>query len=222
MPLSQAIGIFGGTFDPVHFGHLRAAAEAAEQLPLGEFRLLPAGTPPHRAETHASGEHRLAMLALAIAEYDDLKVDDREVRRRGYSYMVDTLAEIRAEEGQVPLVLMVGQDAVNQLDSWHEWKRLFDLAHLVVMRRPGSRHEYSGELFEVLQPRMIDDARTLTRSLHGSVLPLEVTQLEISSTGIRDLIAAGRSPRFLLPETVIRYIHEHGLYSGATGKSGPE
>lgn len=214
MPDSRAIGIFGGTFDPVHFGHLRAAAEAAEELPLTEFRLLPAGTPPHRPETYASGEHRLAMLALAIAEYDDLKVDDREVRREGYSYMVDTLSEIRDEEGDAPLVLMVGQDAVNRLDSWHEWKRLVDLAHLVVMRRPGSRHEYSGELFEVLQPRMVDDARALTRAPHGSILSLEVTQLEISSTGIRELIAAGRSPRFLLPEAVIRYIREHGLYMG--------
>jgi nicotinate-nucleotide adenylyltransferase len=91
---------------------------------------------------------------------------------------------------------------------------LFELAHLVVMRRPGSRHEYSGELFEVLQPRMVDDARALTRAPHGSILSLEVTQLEISSTGIRELIAAGRSPRFLLPEAVIRYIRKHGLYAG--------
>lgn len=211
---ARAIGIFGGTFDPVHFGHLRAAAEAADQLPLGEFRLLPAGTPPHRVLTHASGDHRLAMLKLAIAEYEDLTVDDREVRREGYSYMVDTLAEIRGEEGNAPLVLMLGQDAVNHLDSWHEWRRLFELAHLVVMRRPGARHRYSGALFEELQPRLVDDARALTQSPHGSVLPLEVTQLEISSTEIREHIAAGRSPRFLLPETVIRYIREHGLYPG--------
>lgn len=208
----RAIGIFGGTFDPVHFGHLRAAAEAAEQLPLSEFRMLPAGTPPHRSRTHASGEHRLAMLRLAISEYSDLEVDDREVRREGYSYMVDTLAEIRDEEGDSPIVLIVGQDAVNQFDSWHEWRRIFDLAHLVVMRRPGSGHTYSGELFEVLQPRMTADLSALNSTSQGSVVTLEVTQLEISSTGIRELIAAGRSPRFLLPEAVIRYIDGHGLY----------
>jgi nicotinate-nucleotide adenylyltransferase len=152
------------------------------------------------------------MLRLAIAEYQDLQVDDREVLRSGNSYMVDTLAEIRGEEGDVPLVLMVGQDAVNHLDSWHEWRSLFELAHLVVMRRPKSKYEYSGELFEVLQPRMVDDPRAIESAPHGCVLPLEVTQLEISSTRIRQLIGAGKSPRFLLPGPVISYIGEHGLY----------
>ena len=209
---ARAIGIFGGTFDPVHYGHLRAATEASELLPLDQFHLLPAGSPPHRSRTFASAEHRLAMLALATDSYPDLVVDDREVRRGGDSYMVDTLAAIRSEAGDSPLVLMVGQDAVNKLDSWHEWRRLFDLAHLVVMRRPKSRHEYSGELFEVLQPRLIDDPDLLTEKPAGYVFPLEVTQLEISSTGIRGLIAAGREPRFLLPESVIRYINEHDLY----------
>ncbi len=213
MPTRGAIGIFGGTFDPVHFGHLRAATEAFEKLPLNEFRLLPAGAPPHRSQTWASADDRLAMLRLAVDEYDDLVVDDREVRREGFSYMVDTLAEIREEEGDAPLILMVGQDAVNQLDSWHQWRRLFDLGHLAVMRRPKSNHVYSGELFEALQPRLVDDAAALQRAPHGLVLPLEVTQLEISSTGIRTLIRDGRSPRFLLPEAVIRYIEERGLYA---------
>lgn len=212
---SQAIGIFGGTFDPVHYGHLRAATEARELLPLDQFHLLPAGSPPHRSQTFASAEHRLAMLKLATDEFPELVVDDREVRRSGYSYMVDTLAEIRNEVGDSPLVLMVGQDAVNKLDSWHEWRTLFDLAHLVVMRRPGSRHHYSGELFGVLQPRLVDDPESLVRSPCGLVFPLEVTQLEISSTGIRELIASRRSPRFLLPEKVIQYIDEHELYQPA-------
>lgn len=212
MAKPQAIGIFGGTFDPVHYGHLRAATEASELLPLDRFHLLPAGSPPHRSRTFASAGHRLAMLALATDEYPELLVDDREVRREGESYMVDTLAEIRSETNDTPLVLMVGQDAVNRLDGWYQWRRLFELAHLVVMRRPGSRHEYSGELFEELQPRLIDDPELLTGKPAGCVLPLEVTQLEISSTGIRDLIASHRSPRFLLPESVIEYIEKHGLY----------
>ncbi|HKJ16373.1 MAG TPA: nicotinate-nucleotide adenylyltransferase [Xanthomonadales bacterium] len=209
---SGAIGIFGGTFDPVHFGHLRAATEASEKLPLKQFRLLPAGSPPHRDVTFASAGHRLAMLALATANYDGVEVDDREVRRSGNSYMVDTLAEIRNEVGDTPLVLMVGQDAVNKLDSWHEWRALFELAHLVVMRRPGSGHNYSGSLFEELQPRLVDESDLLTASPAGKVFPLEVTQLEISSTGIRDLLKTGRSPRFLLPEPVIDYIYQHDLY----------
>ena len=154
------------------------------------------------------------MLELAIADYDDLLVDDREIRREGYSYMADTLAEIRAEEGEAPIVLMVGQDAVNHLDSWHEWRRLFGLAHLAVMRRPRSRHVYSGELFEELQPRLIQDPGLLLHEPCGHVLPLEVTQLEISSTGIRQQIRAGKSPRFLLPDPVIQYIHSRGLYAG--------
>jgi len=152
------------------------------------------------------------MLALATDDYPELVVDDREVRRQGESYMVDTLAEIRGEAGDAPLVLMVGQDAVNQLDKWYRWRNLFDLAHLVVMRRPKSRHEYSGELFEELQPRLIEDPELLRGKPAGCVLPLEVTQLEISSTGIRELIASRRSPRFLLPESVIQYIRKHGLY----------
>lgn len=213
MVQKHAIGIFGGTFDPVHFGHLRAAAEASEKLPLREFRLMPAGSPPHRSETFATSSHRLNMLRLATDEYDDLVVDDREIRREGQSYMVDTLAEIREEEGETPLVLMIGQDAVNNLDSWHEWRTLFDLAHLVVMQRPGSRHVYSGVLFEELQPRLIEDPGLLNREPAGRILPLEVTQLEISSTRIRRILGQGRSPRFLLPESVIRYMSEHALYT---------
>lgn len=215
MPSSPAIGIFGGTFDPVHYGHLRAASEAREKLRIGDFRLLPAGSPPHRAEIFASADHRLAMLRLAVEEHPDLIVDDREVRRSGQSYMVDTLAEIRAEEGDSPIVLMVGQDAVNQLDTWHQWHRLFDLSHLVIMRRPGSGHEYSGRLFEEIQGRLVDDAHLLARSPSGCILPLEVTQLEISSTDIRAQIAAGRSPRFLLPDAVLDYIATNRLYAGS-------
>ncbi len=209
---SAAIGIFGGTFDPVHYGHLRAALEALESLKLRDFRLLPAGTPPHRANTFASAEHRLAMLNLALSRYPELQVDDREVRRVGSSFMVDTLKEIRAEEGEAPILLMIGQDAANVLDQWHEWEALFDLAHLVIMRRPESKHIYSGALFEQVQPRLVSDPEQLRDSPAGLILPLEVTQLAISSTEIRRQIQAGLSPRFLLPDPVIDYILEKGLY----------
>ncbi len=209
---TSAIGIFGGTFDPVHYGHLRAALEAMEMLQLQDFRLLPAGMPPHRASTFASADHRLAMLKLALSSCPELKVDDREVRRAGSSFMVDTLAEIRREESDAPILMMIGQDAANVLDQWHEWQRLFDLAHLVIMRRPESKHIYSGALFEQVQPRIVDDPVQLRHSPSGLILPLEVTQLSISSTEIRRQIRAGLSPRFLLPDTVIDYITEHGLY----------
>ena len=206
------IGIFGGTFDPVHYGHLRAAIEAMERLSLTSLRLLPAGTPPHRSQTFASAEHRLAMLKLALQRHEDLWADDREVKRGGYSYMVDTLAEIRREEGDAPLLLLVGQDAANSLDSWYEWADLFKLAHLVIMRRPDSRHVYSGALFKEIQARLVSDPMKLQAVTAGLVMPLEVTQLAISSTGIREQISTGHSVRFLLPDSVIDYIHEHELY----------
>jgi nicotinate-nucleotide adenylyltransferase len=209
---TQAIGIFGGTFDPVHYGHLRAALEAMERLHLQDFRLLPAGTPPHRANTFASADHRLAMLKLALSRYPELQVDDREVRREGSSYMVDTLSEIRREAGEAPILMMIGQDAANVLDQWYDWHKLFDLAHLVIMRRPESKHIYSGALFGQVQPRMVNDPDQLRKTPAGLILPLEVTQLAISSTEIRRQIHAGLSPRFLLPDSVIEYILEHGLY----------
>ncbi len=208
----QAIGIFGGTFDPVHYGHLRAALEALEMLKLRDFRLLPAGTPPHRANTFATADQRLDMLNLALSRYPELQVDDREVRREGSSFMVDSLREIRKEEGDVPILMMIGQDAANVLDQWHEWQVLFDLAHLVIMRRPESKHIYSGTLFEQVQPRLVNSPDQLQNTPAGLILPLEVTQLAISSTEIRRQIGAGLSPRFLLPDSVIDYILGHRLY----------
>lgn len=209
---NSAIGIFGGTFDPVHYGHLRAAVEAMEQLHLDDFRLLPAGTPALRPQAYASAEHRMAMLRLALSPYPDLVLDDREVRRDGPSYMVDTLAEIRDEVGDAPVMLMIGQDAANALDQWHEWRRLFELTHLVIMRRPESTYDYSPALLEQVQPRLVTDGQQLNGSPAGLILPLELTQLAISATDIRTRIRKGLSPRFLLPQPVIQYIRAHGLY----------
>jgi nicotinate-nucleotide adenylyltransferase len=128
--------------------------------------------------------------------------------------MVETLGEIRREEGDAPILMMIGQDAANVLDQWHQWHRLFDLAHLVIMRRPESKHVYSGALFEQVQPRLVNNPAELRSSPAGLILPLEVTQLAISSTEIRRQIRAGLSPRFLLPDPVIDYIHEQRLYQG--------
>jgi nicotinate-nucleotide adenylyltransferase len=215
-----AVGIFGGTFDPVHYGHLRAALEAREILKLEDFRLLPAGTPPHRSNTVASGVHRLAMLQLAVSEHSGFRVDDREVRREGNSYMVDTLLEIREETGDSPLLLIIGQDAANALDSWHQWLTIFGLAHLVIMRRPESKLAWSGELQNQMERRLARNPKQLREKAAGLVLPLEVTQLAISSTGIRNQLLAGQSPRFLLPDAVIDYIKQNELYFAATLRKG--
>jgi nicotinate-nucleotide adenylyltransferase len=206
------VGLFGGTFDPVHFGHLRAAFEAMEMLGVGDFRLLPAGRPPHRASTFASAGHRLAMLKLAVSGQRGFSVDDREIRREGLSWMVDTLAEIRKEEGDSPLLLLIGQDAANALDSWHEWRRLFELTHFVVMRRPETGSRYSDTLREHMQRRRTENPGKLKLKPAGMVLHLEVTQLDISSTAIRGLLAKGRSPEFLMPDSVIEYIRDNRLY----------
>lgn len=216
---NRAVAIFGGTFDPVHYGHLRAAAEIAERLKVSNFRLVPAGQPPHRKATWADPFHRLAMLELAVAPYSDLHVDEREIRRDGPSFMVETLHSVRAEVGDVPLLLCVGQDAANQLDQWHCWRELPQLAHLVVMTRPRSEPHYPASLAEVLEQRRVSRARDLMRSPAGLVCHVEVTQLAISSTDIRRQLARGWDPRFLLPGTVLAYIRKHGLYG--TGETSP-
>jgi len=210
---NRAVAIFGGTFDPVHYGHLRAAAEVAEQLKVSDFRLLPAGQPPHREGTWADAHHRLAMLELALAPYPDLTVDDREVRRSGPSFMVDTLATLREEAGDAPLLLCVGQDAANQLNRWHRWRELFDLAHLVIMARPLSQPRYPQDLGEMFEQRRVKRTRDLMKSPHGLVRQVEITQLAISSTDIRRQLASGRDPRFLLPTTVLAYVRKHQLYA---------
>lgn len=216
---NRAVAIFGGTFDPVHYGHLRAAAEISERLKVSDFRLVPAGRPPHRDATWAEPFHRLAMLELAVAPYADLHVDEREVRRDGPSFMVETLQSVREEVGPVPLLLCVGQDAANQLNRWHRWRELPDLAHLVVMTRPRSTPQYPAPLAEVMESRQVTRARDLMRSPAGLVCHVEVTQLAISSTDIRRQLARGWDPRFLLPATVLSYIRKHGLYG--TGETRP-
>ena len=215
-----AVGIFGGTFDPVHYGHLRAALEAKEFMRLKEIRLLPAGTPPHRAVPAASAGQRLAMLQLAVAQYPGFLVDDREIRREGNSYMVDTLVEMRDELGATPLILVIGQDAANALDTWHQWRSIFDLAHLAIMRRPESRLCWSGELEKQMQDRLVENPGELTTRTAGCVLPLDITQLAISATGIREQLLSGCSPRFLLPDSVLDYIEQNQLYFAGPARKG--
>lgn len=205
--------IFGGTFDPVHYGHLRAASELRAILQVADFRLLPAGQPPHREGTSVSGEYRLKMLRLALKAHPDLGVDDREIRRAGPSYMVDTLAELREQIDQRPLVLAVGQDAANGLDRWDRWQGLFDLAHLVVMTRPESERRYQGELADFMSFRAVDQPDSLWEKPAGLVLHVPVTQLAISSTDIRRQISSQQDARFLLPDRVLDYIHNQGLYA---------
>ena len=132
------IGVFGGTFDPIHYGHLRLAEELADRLQLGEVRIVPARVPPHRAAPKVTSSHRLEMVRLACAGNPRFLVDDRECRREGPSYTVDTLLGLRAElAADTPLCLLMGVDAYLALTTWSRWERLYDLAHIVIAHRPG-------------------------------------------------------------------------------------
>ena len=213
---SQPVGIFGGTFDPVHFGHLRPALELKQQLGLASVHLIPCNIPPHRGEPHATAEQRCAMLQLAIEGEDGLVLDRRELERPGPSYMVDTLKSLRQELGeQHPLCLIIGGDAFLGLPSWYHWQQLVQLAHIVVAHRPGwglNEATLDEPLRLLMQQHRLNGPEQLSAAPAGGVLLQTVTQLDISATSIRDRIAAGESANYLLPQPVWDYIRQQRLY----------
>ncbi|NOX93504.1 MAG: nicotinate-nucleotide adenylyltransferase [Gammaproteobacteria bacterium] len=209
------IGIFGGTFDPVHFGHLRPALDVKQALGLDEMRMIPAFQPPHRAQPVANPGQRLTMLRAAVGGEPDLQVDNREMLREGESFMVDTLASLRNESGDEPLCLILGADAFLKLDEWHHWQEIPELAHIVVTHRPGWQLDMnvaSPELQALWRERQVTDGARLAASQAGRIILQAVTPLEISATQVRALVAAGKSPRYLLPDAVWNLIRMHGLY----------
>jgi len=209
----QPIGLFGGAFDPIHVGHLRTAFELWQELLLSEVRFVPTGNPAHREQLNAPAELRLAMVKAAIADQPHFVVDDREVRRTGVSYSVDTLTELRGEFPDRSLCLLLGMDAFLGLPHWHRWRELLNLAHIVVAHRPGWKAPTSGPLGEV----MVDHGTGAIRDLHehtcGRVYVHDGTQLEISSTELRQLLVAGRDPRYLVPDPVRQIIRETRCYA---------
>jgi nicotinate-nucleotide adenylyltransferase len=214
------IGIFGGTFDPIHYGHLRTAFELYQLLGLPEVRFMPAGNPPHRETTFAGNALRLRMVEAAIVGQPGFTLDDRELRRSGPSYSVDTLGELRAEHPERPLCLVIGMDAFLGLPGWHRWRDLLELGHLVVAHRPGWEAPATGTLGELLAARGTAAVSDLHGLKHGRIYIHAVTQLEISSTEVRALIAAGRDPRFLMPDGVRDIILDTGCYARKDGTRG--
>jgi nicotinate-nucleotide adenylyltransferase len=202
--MTRTLAVLGGTFDPVHNAHLRVAWEAAELLD-AEVRLVPANVPPHRDQPVGNARERTAILRAALAGQDRLTVDDRELRREGPSFTIDTLIELREEIGaERPLVLLVGADAFLGLPSWHRWGELFDYAHIGVLTRPG--HEITTlptELRIKIASRRCADVAALAQTPAGRVLQIPVTPLEISATLVRDVLAAGGEPRYLMPDGVL-------------------
>ncbi len=207
------IGVLGGTFDPIHFGHLRPALEVLLALGLDELRFVPVGQAVHREPPHAAAAHRLAMVEAAVRGQPGFIADRRELDRPGRSYTFDTLTSLREEFGpRRPLCLLLGSDAFRGFLSWHRPLEILGLAHLVVMTRPGSETAGEAPLQNLQRERSAPHPRALRASPAGRIYFLEVTQLEISATAIRELVAAGQSPRFLLPDPVISVIAREGLY----------
>lgn len=205
------IGIFGGTFDPVHYGHLRSALELKELFALEQMRLIPCAQPVHRDNPMANAKQRLAMLQLAMANQTDLIVDAQELQRAGGSYTFDTLTALRGDYPNIPLLLFIGSDAFNDLTTWYRWQELFDLAHIVVITRPNAELNTLSDFFKA---RLTNDRQILKKQLSGHLFFQQITQLAISATAIRGMITAQQNPRFLLPDAVIDYIMQHQLYQG--------
>ena len=213
MTRARPVAVFGGTFDPVHYGHLRVAWEVAEQLDC-EVRLLPSSQPPHRAMPGASAEDRAVMLNLALSGQNRLRLDRRELDRAGPSFSYDTLAELREELGpEQPLIFVVGADAFRALPSWHRWRELTALAHLVAMTRPRQRlDKLDPQLHQAMSGRWTGMVERLRAEPAGRVLVVRVTPLAISSSLIRASLAANRSPQYLLPPSVLTHIRKRKLY----------
>jgi nicotinate-nucleotide adenylyltransferase len=211
---AEPIGVFGGTFDPIHYGHLRTAFELWQALRLAQVRFLPAGNPPHREAPLANSTLRLEMVRAAVAGQSGFMVDDREIRREGMSYTIDTLIELRADYPERSLCLLLGMDAFLGMPTWHRWRELFDLCHVVVAHRPGWKAPMTGPLGEVMVDRGTGSVRELHGSAAGRVFVQAVTQLEIASTDLRALLMSGRDLRYLVPEAVREIILRTGCYAG--------
>jgi nicotinate-nucleotide adenylyltransferase len=208
--------VFGGTFDPVHYGHLRSALELVERLQLHCLRLMPCARPPHRPAPRCSAEHRAAMVQLAVSGEPRLACDTRELEREGASYMIDSLVDLRGDlGGEVGLCMVLGCDAVLGITGWHRWRELLDWAHIVILARPGWALPHSGEVADWLRAHRLEEHGALRQQPAGGIVIEELRPLDISSTEIRQLLEAGLSARYLLPQSVLEYIQDNHLYRGA-------
>jgi nicotinate-nucleotide adenylyltransferase len=203
------IGIFGGTFDPIHYGHLRSALELKELFELDHIRLIPCARPVHRDSPTTTALQRLEMLHLATQNQSEFVVDAQELERVGGSYTFDTLTALRKNYPNVPLLLFIGVDAFNDFTTWFRWQELFDLAHIVVITRPNAELKPLNDFFKT---RLTNDQQLLKNQLAGRLFFQQITQLAISATAIRGMIAANQNPRFLLSDAVVDYIFKHQLY----------
>lgn len=209
----KAIGILGGTFDPIHVGHLRMAIELCDSLDLAKVHVVPCYQPVHRKTPIASPEQRFAMVECAVADEACLFADAREIRRKTPSYTIDTLRELRKEMPGTPLCLLLGIDAFLGFPSWNNWEAILEHAHLVIAHRPQYHLPTTGIIADLIKERLQQEIGIIHENLAGGILLRPITSLEISASDIRKQIAMGKNPRYLLPDNVYHYIKEHGTYS---------
>lgn len=210
--MAKTIGILGGTFDPIHIGHLRSALEVAEAYQLDQLRLIPSAQPPHRDTPMVSAEQRLAMVELAVAKVPVLSVDDRELKRNKPSWTIDTLLSLRAEiAADDQLLLLLGWDAFCSLPSWHRWQELLEHCHIVVLQRPDADSEAPQILKDLVAAKTVANVAAL-QGAAGSIAFVWQTPLAISATQIRQRLLAGQSAQFLVPDAVLDYIDTYRLY----------
>lgn len=209
---SPIIGVYGGTFDPIHYGHLRPALDVLNQLKLDHVRFIPCFIPVHRAHPQVSSEQRCQMIELAIKDQPKFILDKREIERQGPSFMVDTLCSLKADFPQAVLVLMMGTDAFSKFLSWHESEAILELANLAIMHRPKEPLPSQGKLAQWLDERLVTQLTLSPQQSAGQIVEVEVTQLDLSATRLRELLKQGESTDYLMPQTVIDYIKQHKLY----------
>ena len=211
--MTAGVAIFGGTFDPIHIGHLRSALEVRELLDGVDVRLLPSNIPPHRDAPGATPQQRLKMLELAIEGVQGLQIDTRELDRKGRSYMYDTLSDIRSELGpDIPIYLVLGEDAFNLLHEWHNWQALTDVAHILVLGRPGDKKQPEQTVQNWSADKWVQALASLSSSACGGIAKVNLSQLDISATKIRALCGAGAAIDYLVPKSVAAFIKQEELY----------
>ncbi len=211
-----SIGILGGTFDPIHIGHLRSALEVKENMKLDQMRLIPSYLPSHRTLPKTSPEHRLTMVQYGISG-TELSVDNREILRKGTSYTVDTLLSLREEFPDNSISMVLGTDAFFKLPTWHQWERILELCNIIVIHRSGwameeNKAQMTQEMYDLLEKLHLNENEDLREYHHGRIQTQKITLLEVSGETLRAMMAKGASPRFLIPENVLKYIEENHLY----------
>jgi nicotinate-nucleotide adenylyltransferase len=218
---NRLIGILGGTFNPIHFGHLRMAQELANSLKLSEVRFVPAANPPHKNKPEVSAQHRASMVQLAIADNPTFQLDTRELERNGASYTIDTLISLRNELGEnVSICLIMGSDAFTKLDTWHRWNELMKYCHIILVQRPKQQpsaksEQLSEQMTQFLSEHYTENVDDFAEKTAGYIHMQLISAQDISATKIRQNFAEGASNKYLLPDAVLAYVAQHQLYSAA-------